>query len=933
MPPADQAATDYRRQAVWSAGGLLAAGLLSTGGAYTLFFNVSAPPGGLSVIAALAAFCLAAAISLGLAWANHPTAAGVVLIAALALLFPGLTALLTDVGGLLGVTLGGLAAAVAGLTLAYWPARRAVLAGLAAVVLTLLLDIFAEQLLPWPRLTLPAVVRDVYLPLLAGGLLTGLGGLALRHFPRYRLSTKLLISFLGVALAPLALVSAWNDQASSAALRAAAQQSLLTAASQTAAALDAFVDAHLSTVTTAGRLPALSQYLRQPADTRANSPSERQVRDLLAALPAPILPNLSAPTETPAFQAYALLDEQGRPALSTLAEWPGAGEWIATLAAEVQTNRRAAVSPVLYSSAGQGRLYFAAPVLDEAETFQGVLVGEVDAVWLQRLLTPNPAAQPEAAGLVTAIFDDHGLRLADSAAAGTNALRLAAAPEAAIVAAWQAAGRVPAWPAADLDAGLPVLAAEVQAALDDHTPRAFTGAVYFTRDPARPTPDHLAVLLPLASRPWVVLTAQPESVALAPARAQTRANLLFGLAVGVVVAGLSALAARSLARPIRRLTQAAQRVRAGDLSVRPWPLAADEIGQLTETFNTMTTRLQQTVAELEQRVAARTAQLQAAADIGRATAGIRDLNELLGLAVELVPARFGHYHASIFLLDEAGDYAVLAAASGETGAQLTAHGYRLAVGSRSLVGWVTQHREPRHARAATADPFYLHNPALPETRSELCLPLAVGGRLLGALDVQSRTTEAFSAADVQALQVLADQLSIAIENAQLLRAAQADLAEARALYTRTLAANWRLAIGTRPRELVYELEPGAGEGDTADPVRLPLRLRDRAIGVIEFYGRPAALPLSAEEAAVLETVGAQLATALENAALIQESQARSRRDQLITTITDEIRATLNPAVILQTGIRQLGRALGDAEVTVRLQPPAREARTRGRDAG
>ncbi|MBL8058525.1 MAG: GAF domain-containing protein, partial [Anaerolineales bacterium] len=213
-------------------------------------------------------------------------------------------------------------------------------------------------------------------------------------------------------------------------------------------------------------------------------------------------------------------------------------------------------------------------------------------------------------------------------------------------------------------------------------------------------------------------------------------------------------------------------------------------------------------------------------------------------------------------------------------------------------------------------------PLLPETRSELCLPLMVGGRLLGALDVQSRDLDAFSAADAQTLQVLADQLSIAIENAQLFRAAQTDLAEARALYLRTLEANWRDATATRPREWVFELEPGAAPaGET--PIPLPLRLRDRAIGVIEFYGRPGEAPLSEEESAVLETIAAQLATALESAALIQESRARSQRDQLITAITDEMRASLNPAVILQTGIRQLGRALGDAEVTVRLQPPPR----------
>jgi GAF domain-containing protein/HAMP domain-containing protein len=393
---------------------------------------------------------------------------------------------------------------------------------------------------------------------------------------------------------------------------------------------------------------------------------------------------------------------------------------------------------------------------------------------------------------------------------------------------------------------------------------------------------------------------------------------LLSLMFAVGVAGISLLATRSLARPIGQVTRAAERVSAGDLSARAATLSTDEIGQLAGTFNTMTAQLQQTLNELEQRVSERTAQLQATADISRATAGVRDLDELLELAVELIRGRFGFYHASVFLIDEAGEYAVLRESTGEIGAQLKARGHRLAVGSRSLVGWVTQNHQLRVARDVAGDPFHFKNPLLPETRSELSLPLLVGGRLLGALDVQSRELDAFTDTDIQALQVLADQLSIAIENALLFRQTQSALAEARALYQQTLDANWRDVLATQARELVFDLEPGGAV--SAHPVEIPLRLRDRVIGSIALHGRPGDAPLSPEEAAVLETVAAQLATALESAALIQESQSRSQRDRLITAITDEMRASLNPAAILQNSIRQLGRVLGATEVTVRLNP-------------
>jgi GAF domain-containing protein len=134
--------------------------------------------------------------------------------------------------------------------------------------------------------------------------------------------------------------------------------------------------------------------------------------------------------------------------------------------------------------------------------------------------------------------------------------------------------------------------------------------------------------------------------------------------------------------------------------------------------------------------------------------------------VTLIRDRFGFYHAGIFLLDEAGEWAVLQEATGEAGAQMKAQEHRLAVGETSMVGWTALHRQPRITLYASEDEVRFANPLLPYTRSEMTLPMMIGGRLLGVLNVQSTEEAAFDDDDVRALRSMANQVAVAIENAR-----------------------------------------------------------------------------------------------------------------------------------------------------------------------
>jgi HAMP domain-containing protein len=260
------------------------------------------------------------------------------------------------------------------------------------------------------------------------------------------------------------------------------------------------------------------------------------------------------------------------------------------------------------------------------------------------------------------------------------------------------------------------------------------------------------------------------------------------LVVALIAVVLTALLARQLAQriadPIVRITEAARQMVAGDLNQAVAIRRTDEIGTLGQAFNHMAEQLRTTIAGLEEAVAERTHQLQRAnyhfqkraihletsAEISRAAASILDPDELMQATVDLIRDRFNVYHTSLFLLDDQGEWAVVRASTGAVGRQMVAQPHQLRVGGDSMVGWVCAHRQPRIALDVGADAIHFDNPLLPYTRSEMVLPLVVGDRMLGALDVQSSEESAFDEDDVRSLQGMADLIAVALENAGLFAA-------------------------------------------------------------------------------------------------------------------------------------------------------------------
>jgi len=187
--------------------------------------------------------------------------------------------------------------------------------------------------------------------------------------------------------------------------------------------------------------------------------------------------------------------------------------------------------------------------------------------------------------------------------------------------------------------------------------------------------------------------------------------------------------------------------------------------------------------------------LEAVAKVSRTAISIHNPDELLDQIVHLLSKLFDFYHVGVFLLDDSGEYAVLRAANSEGGRQMLAQGHKLQVGKQGIVGYVIAYDEPRVALDVGADAVHFKNPLLPETRSEMALPLRVGERVIGALDVQSRQENAFNDDDVMVLQMMADYLANTIENANLLHMTHQTAQNLSAAATEILAATTQQASG------------------------------------------------------------------------------------------------------------------------------------------
>jgi len=328
-------------------------------------------------------------------------------------------------------------------------------------------------------------------------------------------------------------------------------------------------------------------------------------------------------------------------------------------------------------------------------------------------------------------------------------------------------------------------------------------------------------------------------------------------------------------------------------------------------------------------------QLQTAALVARDAAAIHNLPTLLSEVVHLISTRFGFYHTGIFLIDETGQYAVLQAASSPGGQRMLDRQHKLKVGEVGIVGYAAGRGEPRIALDVGADAVYFNNPDLPETRSEIALPLQIHNQIIGVLDVQSTQEAAFTEEDVEILQLLSDQLALAIHNARLFEANQAAYLELEARYAEKVGRAWQKHL--RDRRLAFHYNSGRippvepldqpagdtnqGEASRKDPraLTVPITLRGHNLGALELRRTPDQPEWTDQERFIAAQVCNQLSLALENARLIDQNRQRAQHEQIINRVAAQAQKSLDIESVMRTAVEEIGRALGLPKVQIRLQ--------------
>jgi len=304
-------------------------------------------------------------------------------------------------------------------------------------------------------------------------------------------------------------------------------------------------------------------------------------------------------------------------------------------------------------------------------------------------------------------------------------------------------------------------------------------------------------------------------------------------------------------------------------------------------------------------------QIRMAGEIAHIANTILDPDELIERAVNLVRERFNLYYVGIFLVDERGEYAVLKAGTGEAGQKMLAEGHRLAIGGASMIGWSISNRQPRIAMDVGEDAVRFANPHLPLTRTELALPLISRGEVLGAMTVQSERPAAFDEDDLTVLQHIVDNIATALHNTRLYQETQRGLQALAETQRRLFSSAWESLM---PSEI--KLETGSSpDNENIYQMSVPITLYGQSLGEIVLESTQ---PWNDEDRAFAEQAGAQLALAIENVYLTQETQRSIQENRLLAKITDQVGATLDFDTVIQTALRELRDLLHVTEAEIHL---------------
>jgi GAF domain-containing protein/uncharacterized membrane protein YozB (DUF420 family) len=388
---------------------------------------------------------------------------------------------------------------------------------------------------------------------------------------------------------------------------------------------------------------------------------------------------------------------------------------------------------------------------------------------------------------------------------------------------------------------------------------------------------------------------------------------------GIIFALNAIVGSLLLGLALRRINDALVRARLGE----------EELSTLNIELEQ---RVQERTVELEERtqqMRKRADQLEAIANVARSSAAAQNLVDLLTAIAREVSVRFGFYHVGVFLVDENHEYALLIAANSEGGQRMLTRGHRLKVGEQGIVGFVTFRGQPRIALDVGEEAIFFNNPDLPDTHSEMALPLQFGKDIIGALDIQSMEPNAFSREDLEIFSILADQVSVAIQNTRAVEQAQRALKEAEAASSQLTGQAWNQYLeNIRTRGYRYDgikpeaLKAAETAAEDKDTLFIPVQLRGQTIGRLKLKPSDQKRTWTDDERVIMEATADRMALALESARLLDEAQKRAARESFLSEVGTRLGASFQLDSILRDTVEELGQTLKGSIVSFQLVNPS-----------
>jgi len=568
----------------------------------------------------------------------------------------------------------------------------------------------------------------------------------MRLFHLSTLRSKLIFSFLGVALLPLLILSLLNQRVTQKALTNNANDTLLTAASQTALSIDAFVTTNLDALRVEAQLPVLAKYLSLPVNQRQSMTAE--VEGTLRAL---------SRKDTLHISSYALLDSQGRDVIDTDTTDLGKDKSQREYFQQPLKTGLPYVSSLQFSpTTREVSLYFSSPVRNAVGKIIGVLRVRYNATALQRLIVQNSELAGRSQSFAI-LLDENHIRLAQGNSPELNFKSVIPLPPERIK-TLQAAGRLPDNQSiAELSTNLPAFEQGLLQA--EKTP-------YFTTPLASSNQGlNTAAVTKLKTKPWFVVFVQPQSVFLAPIQAQIQDTVVLALIIAGVVIIAAVSIGQILAKPLVSLTSTVTQFTTGNLDARSLIKSKDEIGVLAFSFNTMAEQVGKLFQGLEERTRELELSQRVTVAVSELSKALIDPAQLLQEAIALMQNRFNLHNVQIYLLDQNTDQLIRQdnANQADPSDQPTAISIDH---NQSLIAQV----------ARTQTTIWMDNVSIASLEvegkqsqigSKVIVPLLSRGHLLGVLDIQDDESDRFSKTDLETFNTLAGQIATALENARL----------------------------------------------------------------------------------------------------------------------------------------------------------------------